>query len=180
MTDKPVQRRRLPLTITAPTLLVDGTDTTFRELITSLVCLSENLITIRKGLSKRLGVTGPQYGVLFAIAQLQNGEGVSVSKVAQHIGVTGAFVTTEVGKLARRGLVNKAASARDRRAVLLTLTQAGHDLLERFAPQLQAVNNEMFGGLSREEFSALLGIVRRLTSGEARARERLEQSRRSG
>lgn len=173
MSERNTPRRRLPLTITAPSMLSEGTDTQFRELITLFVRLSENLIAIRKMLAKRLGVTGPQYGVLFAIAQLQGQDGVSVSKVAQHIDVTGAFVTTEVGKLVRRGLVSKAASERDRRAVLLTLTGAGYELIERFAPQLQAVNNEMFGSLSREEFNALLNIVRRLTTGEARARERL-------
>ncbi len=170
-------RRRVPPTASAPNLLVEGRDGAFRELIGGLVRMAENLIAVRKHLAKRLDLTGPQFGVLFAIAQLQGNDGVKVSKVAEHVGVTGAFVTTEVGKLARRGLVSKQASVRDRRAVLLCLTDAGHDLIERFAPDLRAINDEIFGSLTRDEFATMRSVVRRLIAGEIRALDRLGLAR---
>ncbi len=178
MTERARLRRRVPPTVSAPNLLVGGTDGAFRELIGGLVRMAEYLIAVRKGLAKRLGVSGPQFGVLFVIAQLQGDDGVKVSEVAEHLGVTGAFVTTEVGKLARRGLVSKKASVRDRRAVLLRLTDAGHDLIERFAPDLRAINDEIFGSLTHDEFAIMRSVVRRLIEGEIRALDRLGLARR--
>lgn len=178
MTARTALRRPVSQTVSAPNLLVEGRDGAFRELIGGLVRMAEHLIAVRKHLAKRLGVTGPQFGVLLAIAQLQGDDGVKVSKVAEHLDVTAAFVTTEVGKLARRGLVSKQASLRDRRAVLLRLTEAGHDLIERFAPDLRAINDEIFGSLTRDEFATMRSVVRRLIEGEIRALDRLGRARR--
>ena len=177
MTDTSV-RRRVPPSVMNPALLVDGNDSAFRELISGLMVMAEQLIELRKLLGKRLHVTGPQFGILYAIARMEKDDGVNVSRVAERLRVSGAFVTTEVGKLVRKGLVAKRASPRDRRAVLLTLTDEAHEALAKFTPDLQAINDQVFGHLDAKEFRSLGDMTKRIIEGQRRSLAKLGAPRR--
>jgi DNA-binding MarR family transcriptional regulator len=107
--------------------------------------------------------------VFLAIAQLQGEKGVSVSDVARHLGVSGAFVTMIVQRLARVGQVRKRPSATDRRGVLLTLTARGRAAMTAFSRRPQMVNDELFGDIDATEFRLLADIVRRVVAGGERA-----------
>jgi DNA-binding MarR family transcriptional regulator len=162
-------RRAPPLTVTCPALLAGGSDGAFRALINNLMKMAEQLLALRARLAAELGVTGPQFGLFLAIAQLEGEDGVSVVGVARHQGVTGAFVTAEAGKLVRRGLIEKRMSPVDRRGVLLSLSAKGRRLLAAAGPAIQARNDTMFGTLSGREFRMLDRLVRRLVEGGERA-----------
>jgi MarR family transcriptional regulator, organic hydroperoxide resistance regulator len=177
VTDKS-PRRRVPPSVSNAALLIDGSDTAFRELISGLMIMAEQLIELRKLLGRRIHVTGPQFGILYAIARMEKDDGVNVSRVAERLRVSGAFVTTEVGKLVRKGLVSKRASPRDRRAVLLTLTDQTHDLLAKFAPELQAINDQVFGHLDAKEFRSLTDMTKRIVEGQRRSLAKLGALRR--
>jgi DNA-binding MarR family transcriptional regulator len=158
-----------PLTTTRAALLVDGSDRIFRELLRDLMTMGSQLQELRAGLARQLGVSEPEYRVFLAIAQLQGEKGVSVSEVARHLGVSGAFVTMIVQRLARVGQVRKRPSATDRRGVLLTLTARGRAAMTAFSRRPQMVNDELFGDLYATEFRLLADIVRRVVAGGERA-----------
>lgn len=158
-----------PLTVTRPALLVDGSDGAFRALINNLMTMAEQLVALRAHLASGLGVTGPQFGLFLAIAQFEGTDGVSVGALARQQGVTGAFVTAEAGKLVRRGLLAKRGSRVDRRGVLLSLSAKGRRLLVAAGPDIQAVNDTIFGTLSAREFRMLDRLTRRLVAGGERA-----------
>ncbi|MFO0998579.1 MAG: MarR family winged helix-turn-helix transcriptional regulator [Alphaproteobacteria bacterium] len=158
-----------PLSVTRRSLLVGGSDAAFRALISNLIAMAGQLAALRSHLAARLGVTGPQFGLVLAVAQLEGAHGVNVGAVARHQGVTGAFVTAEAGKLARRGFIVKRGSPADGRGVLLSLSAKGWRALTAAGPEIQAVNDAMFGSLSVREFRSLDRIVRRLTAGGERA-----------
>jgi DNA-binding MarR family transcriptional regulator len=158
-----------PLTTTRPALLVDGSDRVFRELLRDLMTMGSQLQELRAGLARQLGVSEPEYRVFLAIAQLQGEKGVSVSDVARHLGVSGAFVTMIVQRLARMGQVRKRPSATDRRGVLLTLTARGRAAMTAFSHRPQMVNDVLFGDIDASEFRLLADIVRRVVAGGERA-----------
>jgi DNA-binding MarR family transcriptional regulator len=160
---------RPPLTTTRAALLVDGSDRVLRELLRDLMTMASQLQELRAGLARQLGVSEPEYRVFLAIAQLQGERGVSVGDVARHLGVSGAFVTMIVQRLARTGQVRKRPSATDRRGVLLTLTARGRAAITDFARRPQIVNDELFGDLDATEFRLLADIVRRVVAGGERA-----------
>jgi DNA-binding MarR family transcriptional regulator len=158
-----------PLTTTRAALLVDGSDRVFRELLRDLMTMGSQLQELRAGLARQLGVSEPEYRVFLAVAQLQGETGVSVGDVARHLGVSGAFVTMIVQRLARMGQVRKRPSATDRRGVLLTLTARGRAAMTAFSRRPQMVNDELFGDLDAREFRLLANIVRRVVAGGERA-----------
>ena len=89
--------------------------------------------------------------------------------VAGHLHVSGAFITSVVGRLLKLGLIHKKTDAGDRRRVTLTVSTKGHAALARLAPVQRQVNDVEFEGLTREEFRFLLEIVDRMIASGDRA-----------
>lgn len=145
----------LPPTISRAALLENGTDQQFRQLVYDLFTIAARMNSVREHLARRMGITGPQYSVLIAVAQLQGRRGVSVGALAKVLHVSSAFIATETGKLAQSGLITKHPNPKDRRGVLLNLTRASRSLIERSSPEIRAVNDLFFGSLSRSAFEAM-------------------------
>ena len=139
-------------TVSRPELLVDGSDRDFRRLVHGLFGFLASHEEIRAGHARYIGLAGIEYTVLISIAHLAQAEDVSVSRIAAHLHLTGAFITTVVQRLQSHGLVVKRPHAKDRRRVVLTVTPKGRRLLERLAPVQRQVNDVEFGCLSAAEF----------------------------
>ncbi len=156
-----------PLTVLRPELLVDGSDSEFRRLVHGLFAFLAVHTAIRDGYAGIIGVGGPQYTILLCIRQLDESEQVSVRTIADHLRLTGSFITVETNKLEKMGLVYKRRQTNDRRMVSLSLTPQGNELLDSIAPLRQQVNGLQFGTLTREEFRDAVPLVYRLIeSGE--------------
>lgn len=168
---KPVRHKHaeLPLTISRPELMREGSDRQFRHLVHSLFGFAAHHERIRSGHAKVIGVSGIEYTVLISIAHLSREGDVNVKTVADHLYLSGAFITAVVGRLLKMGLVNKKTDAGDRRRVSLTVLEKGRKALEGLAPIQRRVNDVEFGCLSRDEFNLLTAIVDRLIGSGARA-----------
>lgn len=159
----------LPLTISRTELLSDGRDRQFRHLVHGLFGFAAHHERIRSGHARVIGLAGIEYTVLIAIAHLSQDGDVNVKTVADHLYLSGAFITSVAGRLLKRGLIHKKTDANDRRRVTLMVSRQGRAALERLAPIQRRVNDIEFGALSREEFELLTGIVDRLIDSGARA-----------
>jgi DNA-binding MarR family transcriptional regulator len=159
----------LPLTISRPELLLEGRDRQFRHLVHGLFGFAAHHERIRNGHARVIGLAGIEYTVLIAIAHLSQDGDVNVKTVADHLYLSGAFITSVVGRLLSHGLVVKKTDANDRRRVTLTVSEQGRAALERLAPIQRKVNDVEFGCLSRKEFELLTDIVERLIESGARA-----------
>jgi DNA-binding MarR family transcriptional regulator len=159
----------LPLTTSRPELLSGGRDREFRHLVHGLFGFAAHHERIRNGHARVIGLAGIEYTVLIAIAHLSQDGDVNVKSVAEHLYLTGAFITAVAGRLLRLGLINKETDPDDRRRVTLTVSGKGRAALERLAPIQRQVNDVEFGGLSRQDFERLIGIVDRLIDNGARA-----------
>jgi MarR family transcriptional regulator, organic hydroperoxide resistance regulator len=163
----------LPATASRQALLEAGSDDRFRQLVYDLLTISVRMETAREHLARRLGVSGPQYSILMAIARLQDRHGVRVGSIAKALHVTSAFIATETGRLARLGLLSKSPNPKDRRGILLALTPKGQAALVTLGPEIRAVNDDFFKPLDRAAFQALASAAAALVESSSRVERRL-------
>lgn len=158
-----------PLTVTIPSLLLGGSDRTFRELVSSLLDIGSQVHELRLFLAERLGVSEPQYRVVLAIARLQMSNGVSVGAVAEHLGVSRNFVTMEIRKLEAMGMVTKRTNPEDGRGVLLQLSPKGRGAYLSVIETIQLINNTMYGHLASKDLMVLLNACKNIVRDGRRA-----------
>jgi DNA-binding MarR family transcriptional regulator len=147
--------RKLALSVTRGGLLTGKSDHGFREFLYNFFTVAERAQEVRRYLGERIGISGPQYNLMMAIAELQGREGVSVGRVAEYLHVAAPFVTTEAGKLVRMRYLRKANDAGDRRVSRLSVGPKGWAALRSLFPGLQEVNDAFFAGISQSEFAVL-------------------------
>ena len=160
---------QFPLTATSPILVSGGSDHSFRKFLYDLFTVSAHLETMKRYLGKRLGLTGPQYTIMMAVAELQGEFGVSVGRVGEYLHVTGTFVTIESGKLVKKGLMEKQSDVQDGRVSLLSIAPKGVKVLRSLFPELQHINDVFFELDSRPEFERLRKTLEKLVGNSQRA-----------
>jgi DNA-binding MarR family transcriptional regulator len=168
----------LPLTVTRPELLNDGTDRNFRKFVHNIFAFMARHEAIRDGHARQIGLAGIEYTVLISIGHLALDGDVNVKTVADHLHMSGAFITTVTSKLQALGLVEKTQDSVDRRRISLATTEKGKSLLRKLAPYQREINNVEFASLSKEEFQFLSKIIEGMieTSDEAVALQRYKSS----
>jgi DNA-binding MarR family transcriptional regulator len=86
---------------------------------------------------------------------------LSLTGLAEALGVDAPYATLIVDSLEQRGLVERQPDPQDRRRKLVTLTPAGTDAVARVL-RIQRVPPPGFGNLSPAELDTLEELVRRL------------------
>lgn len=156
-------------TVSKSELLIDGKDIAFRHLVHDLLAFSARLEEVRSRFGARVGLTGIQYTILISVRYLGLNDGIGVKAVAEHLALSGAFVTIETIKLVKLGLLHKQPNKDDRRRVLLSLSQRGSALLDELAPVQQEVNDTLFNSFDRESFEKLSVFARNLREDSVKA-----------
>jgi MarR family transcriptional regulator, organic hydroperoxide resistance regulator len=154
--------RSVPLTTSRPELIVNGSDREFRELVHNLFGFLALHERIRSGHGKFIELAGIEYTVLIAIAHLAAEGDVNVKTVADHLHLSGAFITSTTRRLLQRGLIHKTMDTVDRRRVTLAVSGNGRLALEKLAPVQRQINDVEFAGLNREEFKTFNNLIRRM------------------
>ena len=159
----------LPATVTRAPLLKGGSDQRFRVLVADLFTISMRMEMVREHLGRRMGISGPQYSIVVAVAHLQGRNGISVGALAQALHVSSAFIATEAGKLARRRLLLKRTNPLDRRGVLLSVAPAGRLAVDRVSAEIRTINDLFFGALDAASFAGLSDAAAALVESSAKA-----------
>ena len=159
----------MTLTVSNPQLLSDGSDAPFRQAIHDALGFSARLQEIRSQLGESIGLSGPAFSILIAIEHLGPSGDVGVSRVGEHLHLSGAFVTIEVAKLVKVGLVTKTPDPADGRRVRLAVTPAARALLDRLGAIQRPVNDAIFAGFSAAEFRRFADMMGRLVGGTGEA-----------
>ncbi|MGY3573380.1 MarR family winged helix-turn-helix transcriptional regulator [Bradyrhizobium sp. USDA 4504] len=110
-----------------------------------------------------LGITGPQWMILMAVAYLGKENGVSVNLVSKLMHVDPSFVTTHSKVLEKSGFLRRKHCASDARVVQMTLTAKTRKRLLTLAPQQQGLDelaSDEFGVSGSNEFITKLAAVR--------------------
>jgi MarR family transcriptional regulator, organic hydroperoxide resistance regulator len=160
----------MPLTATRPELLHDGSDRAFRVFVHEFLAFAARLEAVRSGFAARLKLSGAAYTTLIALAHLESEHPeVGISALAAHLHVSAAFVTTEIGALVRRRLVQKRPHPRDGRRVVLGVTPRGQALLDSLLPVQAPANDALFAALDAETFRHLAALLPRMIADGDRA-----------
>ena len=152
------------LTVTIPALLIDGADEKFRNLISLLYASVGRLQTMRRELAPKLNLSSLQLGVLMAIMHLEKSGDVRIRRVAGHLHIAAANVTSSVAELEKSGWVIKLPDPNDNRAISIKLTAGGRDCLERFARDLSIVNDKWFSGMTRADLECVSDFLERFVA----------------
>ena len=168
----------LPQTVTRPELLNDGTDRDFRRLVHNIFAFMARHEAIRDGHARQIGLAGIEYTTLISIGHLALDGDVNVKTVADHLHMSGAFITTVTSKLQALGLVEKIQDSVDRRRISLLTTEKGKSLLRKLAPYQREINDVEFGSLSKDDFQFLSRVLENLivSGDEAMALQRYKSS----
>lgn len=133
----------------------------FREVIYHMTLAFSRLDACREFFGWKLHLTGSQFVVLIGTAHRQGSRGVTIRELAQHVLMASTHVTTEVGRLMKKGLLQKNPNQDDGRSVLVSLSPSGKEAIEALAPILREVNDALFQGVRREDFLSLAGFLER-------------------
>lgn len=92
---------------------------------------------------------------------------LEAKRVAQLSGMSRAAVSALVNTLERDGLVSRKQAEHDRRAVLLNLTDAGHDAITSAYEAHNEREQAWANALSKPEQTILIGLLEKLTTSSA-------------
>jgi DNA-binding MarR family transcriptional regulator len=135
-----------------------------RQFAWEIAAINVHLQEIRYFWAKALGVSGPQWMILMALADLDQGEGVSVKVVSKMLHVDPSFVTTQSKMLEKKGFMRRKTSGDDARVVQMSLTDKTYKYIAGLAAQQEALNNFIFGEFSDRELSEFTSKLASLKS----------------
>jgi DNA-binding MarR family transcriptional regulator len=128
-----------------------------RRFTWEVASLNVHLQELRYFWAKTLGISGPQWMILMALADLDEGGGVPVKVVSKMLHVDSSFVTTQSKMLEKKGFVRRKTSADDARIVEMSLTDKSYKHMANLASQQEALNEFIFAEFSDRELAEFTG-----------------------
>jgi DNA-binding MarR family transcriptional regulator len=141
-----------------------------RQFTWQIASISVHLDEIRQYWARALGISGPQWMILMALAELDQGDGVSVKVVSKMLHVDPSFITTQSKMLEKKGFMRRKTSPDDARIVQMSLTDKAYKHIANLASQQDALNEFIFAEFGDRELADLTGKLALLT-------KRLEKAR---
>jgi DNA-binding MarR family transcriptional regulator len=126
-----------------------------RRFTWEIASISVHLEELRYFWAKTLGISGPQWMIVMALADLDKGDGVPVNAVSKMLHVDPSFVTTQSKLLEKRGFVRRKTSTEDARIVNMSLSDKTYKHLANLASQQDALNEFIFSEFSAAEINDL-------------------------
>jgi DNA-binding MarR family transcriptional regulator len=128
-----------------------------RRFAWEIAAINVHLQELRYFWAKTLGISGPQWMILMALADLDGGEGVPVKVVSKMLHVDPSFVTTQSKMLEKKGFMRRKTSAEDARIVQMSLTDKTYKHIASLASQQEALNEFIFAEFSERELTEFTG-----------------------
>jgi MarR family transcriptional regulator, organic hydroperoxide resistance regulator len=128
---------------------------TARQFAWEISAINVYLQEIRYFWAKALGISGPQWMILMALADLDQGEGVSVKVVSKMLHVDPSFITTQSKLLEKKGFMRRKTSGEDARVVQMSLTDKTYKHIASMASQQEELNSFIFAEFSDRDLTEL-------------------------
>jgi DNA-binding MarR family transcriptional regulator len=104
-------------------------------------------------------MTPPQFAALAKLAEV--GE-TSQNQLGALVAMDAATIKGVIDRLKGRGLVELNAHSEDRRRLMVSLTAAGRETVERLVPAARAVTDETLAPLTAREAATLMRLLAKL------------------
>lgn len=140
-----------------------------RRFAWEIAAISVHLEELRHFWAKTLGITGPQWMIIVALSDLDQGDGVPVNAVSKILHVDPSFVTTQSKLLEKKGFVRRKPAAEDARIVKMSLTDKTCKQLAGLASRQESLNEFIFAEFGADE-------LEELTTKLATLKKRLERA----
>lgn len=101
------------------------------------------------------------------LSLIKENEGLSAARLAESLAVTAPNITAWLSRLEGRGLLDRVASATDRRAQVLSLTASGDQVAGEATRRLVEAEQAALGHLSRGERLLLQELLQKVATGNA-------------
>jgi len=121
--------------------------------------------TVEKRLLREVAGSQLTFSQLKLLRLVDLTDGQSISDVAAFLGVSNAAASKAVDKLVRRKLLRRAEGKTDRRAIRLSLTQAGRLLLAAYEEARDRELTQVFEKLPQEDLRLAAGLLDQLSAG---------------
>jgi DNA-binding MarR family transcriptional regulator len=103
------------------------------------------------------GLTSLQYT---ALTVLERHPDMSTAQLARNSFVTPQSMADMITALETRGLIERHRDSLDRRRLVVALTSAGRELLDRYRPEVAAMEAQMTAGLSKSQATTFRQTLR--------------------
>ena len=130
-------------------------DRAITDFIWNIVEIHSQLEDIHTSWAGLLGITEPQWLILMAITELDQGRGVAGIDIANKLRVHPAFVTNQTKSLEKAGLISRRPGADDARFVLMSLTDKATSEIEKLSKRKLALNSTMFNEVDEKTLDEL-------------------------
>jgi MarR family transcriptional regulator, organic hydroperoxide resistance regulator len=132
-----------------------------RRFTWAIAAVGVHMEELRYFWARTLGISGPQWMILMALADMDDDDGVPVNVVSKKLHVDSSFVTTQSKLLEKKGFVRRRPSTEDARIVQMSLTDKTYKHLASLSAQQEALNEFIF---SEFDNRALEEITNKLAS----------------
>ncbi|MGD9914074.1 MAG: MarR family winged helix-turn-helix transcriptional regulator [Rhizobiaceae bacterium] len=104
------------------------------------------------------------------LSHVGRADGARQNVLAERMGVEAMTLSGALDRLEARGLVLRQADPADRRAKLVSLTEAGAELLSQLQPIGASLRKDAAAGLDAPEWASLIDMLKRVRTNLQRAR----------
>ena len=128
-------------------------------IVETIVYLYTESRRLTKGMARQFGLTGPQLTVIKLLEQLGD---LSLSSLSERIKAQNSTVTGIIDRMEREELVKRERSERDRRMVLIRLTEKGRALASSIDVEPMNMFREALNALPPQDITQLFRILDRV------------------
>ncbi len=132
-----------------------------RALLTSLRKIIQAIDIHSRMLNKKFGLTGPQ---LIVLQEISNHGEISITPLSRNTSLSQATVTDITKRLEAKGYICRRKNETDKRAVSLSLSDRGKEVVNNLPPLLQEEFTEKFLKLENWEQMMILASFERVVS----------------
>lgn len=133
--------------------------TTSAELTEHVVALAHQVRRASQRALAPLGLTPAQGRALRVVAA--DSDGIRMGELACRMNIVPRSATGLIAALEDAGLVVRAIDPDNRRSILVTMTDRGHEVMRKVSKARTAAGAEMFAGLTDDERGQLANLLAR-------------------
>ena len=134
------------------------------EVLSRVSRVSRQLDVARRAAFAEHGIEQWEFDVLAALRRAGPPYQLSPGRLLRETLVTSGTMTNRVDRLAGRGLVERLPDPRDRRGVLVQLTDRGRETVDGALASLLELERPLLSALGQEDRDRLAGLLRRLAT----------------
>lgn len=86
----------------------------------------------------------------------------TIHQIGKNILISSGSMTYVIDKLEKKNYLKRTDCPEDRRAIFITLTPNGEELMEKIMPEYEDFISKIFDSLSHEEAGSLVGLLQKV------------------